>query len=59
MNRPDRYALDATKEITIAAMQSSSEKTPWANGADVAAFFETVYSKIYEIAKREEDQSNS
>lgn len=55
MNRPHDYAVEAAKEITIAAMQHSGDRTPWLNGDNVASFFETVYNKIYEIAKEQKN----
>ncbi len=51
MNRPKQYAIDAAKEITIAAMSSTENAAPWMCAENVAEFFEAVYNKILEIAE--------
>ncbi len=51
MNRPKQYAIDAAKEITIAAMSSTESSAPWMSDETVAEFFETVYKKVLEIAE--------
>lgn len=49
-----RYALDIAKEITVSKVSSNTAATDGAYGKGVADFFEEVYSKIYEIASKDE-----
>lgn len=48
MDRPERYALDAAKEITIAALQNG-HCFQNDSGVCVADYFEVVYKKILEL----------
>ena len=53
LNREERYALDAAKEITIARMSSADCRVTKEGGEGVADFFEAVYRKILQLAKEE------
>lgn len=43
-------ALEITKDIVVAKMQSSSLSPNKNGGESVAIFFETIYDKVYAIA---------
>ncbi len=47
-----KYAIEAAKEITVAVMSEGNLRVDKAGGESVGDFFQAVYSKIEEIAKR-------
>ena len=53
MRKTKEFALEAAKEITIAAVQGCHDQIPGALGELAADYFEAVYNKIYELAKDE------
>lgn len=53
MRDAQKYALDAAKEITIAAFHNYSETVDELCGKDTVKFFETVYSAILKLAQDE------
>lgn len=55
MDRSDRYALDAAKEMTIAKLSNANIIINSESGKNVADFFEEIYKKVSEIAKKVED----
>lgn len=55
MDRSDRYALDAAKEMTIAKLSNANITINSESGKHVADFFEEIYKKVSEIAKEAAD----
>lgn len=55
MKNPMQFALDAAKDITIAAVSSDTNVGAWQCGDLVAEFFDAVYKKVLEIAKEVND----
>lgn len=55
MDRSERYALDAAKEITIAKMSCSNIGVGKEAGECVAAFYEEIFKKIRDLSKSAED----
>lgn len=55
MDRNDRYALDAAKEITIARMTNITAAVTKDCGEDTANFFEAVFTRIQKIARDAEE----
>ena len=56
MRDAQKYALDAAKEITIAAFHNYSETVDELCGKDTVNFFETVYSAILKLAQEGPDK---
>lgn len=55
MVKPERIAFEATKEIVIAKMTSSSISPSTDGGEKVGDFFKGIYDKILEITKELEN----
>lgn len=54
MRDAQKLAIEAAKEITIAAMQGS--ETPLTVAGDTAAnFYEAIYNKVFELASKEQN----
>ena len=54
MERAEKIAIDAAKEITIAALEHG-DRFPADNGTMTAVYFENVYNKVLEIVKQAQD----
>lgn len=55
MIKPERIAFDATKEIVIAKMTNTTLAPCKNGGKDVGDFFQEIYDKLLEIAKKIEN----
>lgn len=51
MEHAKKFAMDATKEITVAIMQEGNIRIDKLGGESVGDFFQAVYTKIEEVAK--------
>jgi hypothetical protein len=47
---PQRYALDAAKEITIATVSGTNQSSRETSAENVALLYETIYKKVLELA---------
>lgn len=55
MQKPQKYAIDTAKEITIALLQNTQAYSTGEGGESVGDFFQAVYRKVLEIAKEVSD----
>lgn len=55
MPRPQSFALEAAKEITVAALQGGDHTVVGDTGEDVALFYESVYRKILKLSSETDD----
>ena len=51
MQKAQKYAIDAAKEITITLLQNTQSYSTGDGGESVGNFFQAVYRKVLEIAK--------
>lgn len=54
MEPAKRIALDITKDIVIAKMSNSTLSVNADGGKNLADFFEEVYGRVLDIARRED-----
>lgn len=55
MRGAQNFALEAAKEITIAALQNCQNQVNGELGDYAAKYFEDVYNKVYELAQSKEE----
>lgn len=53
MDRAKTYALEAAKDITVSRVSNTNLGINKDGGEQVAAFYEAIFKKVYELAKDE------
>ncbi len=57
MDRMEKYALDAAREITIARVSNTTLTISGQTGEQVGDFLEAIYKKILKIQKAAENDT--
>lgn len=57
MRDAQRFALEAAKEITIAALQGCENQINLDLGGLAADYFEAVYNKVFELAQNDDSKN--